>query len=113
MNVLMVSAPLPCPRWGARTRNYHLLKALAREHTVSLLTFADNAEVEASEDLALLEACAYELVLRSRQPQQIKRWQQLISVLRGWSYLLHPFIVPGVRSAFEALLARDAMMRCC
>lgn len=106
MKLLMISAPLPRPRWGASARNYHLLKALAREHTVSLLTFADNAETEASEDLALLEAFTHSLTLIPRQPPQAKRWQQLLSVVSGRSYLLNLFIVPEMRKAFE-MMARD------
>jgi hypothetical protein len=38
MKILIVSAQLPHPgRGGANVRNYYLLKALASQHTVSLL----------------------------------------------------------------------------
>ena len=72
-----------------------------------MLTFADNAETEASEDLALLEAFTHSLTLIPRQPPQAKRWQQLLSVVSGRSYLLNLFIVPEMRKAFEMMMARD------
>jgi len=48
MKILIVSAQLPHPgRGGANVRNYYLLKALASQHTVSLLSVVDGAELEA------------------------------------------------------------------
>lgn len=107
MKLLMISARLPRPQSGSSSRNYHLLKALARDHTVSLLTFVDSAEAEASEDLAHLKAFTRTLILVPRQPQRAKRWQQLLSVLRGRSYLLNLYINSEMQKAFEALLVRD------
>src|SRR6266516_4149547 len=47
MNLLMVSPFFPSPSSGARTRVYHLLKALAREYSVSLVVLtADAHEAE-------------------------------------------------------------------
>lgn len=44
MNVLCVTPQLPWPaRQGTTLRNFHLLRALAGEHEVDLLTFADQA----------------------------------------------------------------------
>src|ERR1700730_11156231 len=45
MNLLMVSPHLPSPSWGAGTRSYHLLKALACKHNTSLL-FLGNEQTD-------------------------------------------------------------------
>src|SRR5579885_1754810 len=107
MKLLIISARLPRSQSGSSARNYHLLKALAQDHTASLLTFVDNAEAEASEDLALLKAFTHHLILIPRQPQRAKRWRQLLSVLQGRSYLLNQYINPEMQKAFDALLVRD------
>jgi glycosyltransferase involved in cell wall biosynthesis len=40
MNILLLTPQLPCPpRQGTTIRNYNLLKQLARQHTIDLLTF--------------------------------------------------------------------------
>ena len=48
MKILIVARSLPRPTWGAGTRNYHLLRALASEHDVSLLALVDEHEREQS-----------------------------------------------------------------
>lgn len=107
MKLLVVSNHLPRPQWGASARNYHLLKALAREHIVSLLTFADSVQPAAPEDLALLRKYTHTLTLVHRQSVQAKRQQQLLSVLRGRSYLMNLLIVPEMQKTFEILLTSE------
>ncbi|HEX6778872.1 MAG TPA: hypothetical protein VF099_11765 [Ktedonobacterales bacterium] len=80
MTLLMISPPLPQPRWRAGARSYHLLKTLARAHPVPVLTVTDSTGTEATEDLALLREFTHALTLILRQPSQAKRWQQLMSV---------------------------------
>ena len=58
MKLLMVSPSFPSPTWGGDTRNYHLLKTLAREHTGSLLALVDSAEMEGC-NLSLLKDFAH------------------------------------------------------
>ncbi len=41
MKILMVAPHLPAPTIGVNTRNYHLLRALAREHQVSVVALGD------------------------------------------------------------------------
>jgi hypothetical protein len=43
MNILVVARSLPRPTWGAGTRNFHLLRALALRHTVSLLALVEDS----------------------------------------------------------------------
>ena len=53
MKLLVVTHNLPLPRWGAGTRNYHLLNALARMHEVSLFATVDRCPIP-----TMLRCCA-------------------------------------------------------
>lgn len=107
MKLLIVSIPLPRPKSGASARNFYLLKALARQHTVSLFAFLHSNEEGASADLPLLEAWTQTIQLIPRQESPAKRQQQLMSVLRGRSYLLNRFIAPEMQVALDTMMARD------
>ena len=107
MNLLIVTANLPRPAWGASARNYHLLKALARQHSVSLLALVDSTEAGAYGDIARLRELVCTVKLISRPKSHSKRWQQLISMARSQPYLLNAFIVPEMQDALDVLLARD------
>jgi sugar transferase (PEP-CTERM/EpsH1 system associated) len=87
MKLLMVSPSLPSPTWGAGTRNYHLLKTLAREHTVSLLALVNSPQVDEG-DLSLLKDLAHTVRIAVRSVPPSKRLQQLMYVVRGKSYAL-------------------------
>jgi sugar transferase (PEP-CTERM/EpsH1 system associated) len=105
MKLLMVSPYLPHPSWGAGTRSYYLLKALAREHTVSLLALADSSNVETH--CAALAEMTHALRIVPRPPSGRKRPQQLMNVLRGRSYLLDLFTLPQVQQELDAILPHD------
>src|SRR5579859_1708176 len=104
MNVLMLSAPLPHPKWGASKRNYYLLQALARRHRVSLLTFANKEEAGVAEHLRLLEELAEPVQVIPFQAIHARRWRQFMSVARSRSYLFHLFIQPAMQEALDAML---------
>lgn len=104
MNVLMVSPHLPSPSWGAGTRSYHLLKALARKHTVSLLTWGDESKWEIQTQGITLQHVRH---IPFQASTQRKRVQQLTSVLRGRSYLADTYKRAEVQQAIDALLAQD------
>ncbi len=106
MKLLMVSPSFPSPTWGFGTRNYHLLKTLAREHAVSLLALVDSAEIE-EYNLSLLKDFAHTVQIVTRPASYSKRWQQLTSLAQGKSYLLDLFILPDMQEALDMLLARD------
>ena len=107
MNLLMVSAYLPALSSAAGERNYHLLRALARQHTVSLLSIVNSAEVEAYDVIAQLEDLTYSVQLIPNEIPHSKRWRQLLSVARGSSYFLNLFALKEVQSALDIMLARD------
>src|SRR5947209_2059203 len=106
MKLLMVSPHLPHPSWGAGTRSYYLLKALAREHAVSLLALTGDSD--GKNDCAMLAELTQTLRIVSRTPSNRKRWQQLTSTLRGRSYLLDSYIDLEVQQALDAMVAGDA-----
>ena len=106
MQLLMVSPHLPDPSWGAGTRSYYLLKALAREHAVSLLALAGSGDVD--RDCGTLAELTQTLRVVSRRPSKSKRRQQLMSTLRGRSYLLDSYMHREVQQELDAMLSRDA-----
>src|SRR5438034_11427214 len=99
----MVSANLPRPAWGASARNYHLLKALARQHTVSLLALVESAEVEANADVSLLQDLAHTVRTVPGTVFHAKRWHQLASMLRGESYTLAMYMLREMQDALGAI----------
>ena len=106
MNLLMVSPHLPSPSWGAGTRSYYLLKALADKHTVSLLSLADEKTTEAHTmlheiGLKRIRVLPLQISLRS------KRVQQLTSVIRNRSYLLDSYQKEEVQQAISDALLQD------
>ena len=105
MKLLMVSPHLPHPSWGAGIRSYYLLKALARENTVSLLALTGSGEVETH--CAALAEMTHALRVVPRPPARRKRSQQLMSILRGGSYLLDSYSLREVQQELDAILARD------
>lgn len=110
MKLLMLTANLPSPTGGANARNYYLLKALARKHTVSLLAFVNSAELEAGTAIPQLEFLTHELQVIPHVMNTInktKRFQQFASVARGQSYLLDLHTSSALQDALNAILARE------
>ncbi len=110
MKLLIVTPNLPSPTGGANTRNYHLLQALARKHTVSLLAFVNSAELEAGTGISYLQSLTHELRVIPHVMNRMnhaKRWQQFASVARGQSYLLDLHTSPEVQEALHTMLARE------
>src|SRR4029077_12571639 len=83
LKVLVLTPSLPSPTWGAGTRNYYFLKALAKRHTVSLLSLIDKEED--LEHRAMLEGFLHSIKYVMRPPGK-KRYQQLGSLARLRSY---------------------------
>jgi hypothetical protein len=77
MNLLIVTADLPRPAWGASTRNFHMLKILARQHTLSLLSLVDRAEAGAYSDIFRLNDFTRSVQVIPRPTSHAKRRQHL------------------------------------
>jgi len=107
MNLLTVSSILPGSAWGASARNYYLLKALARQHTVSLLALANRTEMEAYDSIPRLEKLARRVRIIPCPLSRGKRWQQLLSAVLGKSYILNQNKQPAMQDALDAMLADD------
>lgn len=107
MKLLMLTANLPSPTGGANARNYYLLKALARKHTVSLLAFTSASGLEIATNRAALECLTHELQVIPQDTNRMKRFQQFANVARGHSYLLDLHTLPELQEALNAMLARE------
>lgn len=107
MKLLIVSPYLPCPTSGGSARYYYLLKALARQHTISLLALVDSTEAGVHGGQPLPEDLARTIRVIPRPAPYSKRWQQLMSVARGKSYLLNLFTSVEMQAALDAILACD------
>ena len=104
MNILVVSPNIPLPTTGVSTRNYHLLKALAQKHTVSLLALDDSTVEGVPSSLLMDLTCSIEVIALSKSPPA-KRWRQLIGLMRGKPYVLTAYILAEMQKAIDALLA--------
>jgi sugar transferase (PEP-CTERM/EpsH1 system associated) len=102
MKVLIVSEIFPSPTSGNRSRNYYLLKMLARQHTVSLLTLEEGTAIQMPRDVVPLESLTHwmEVIPYHRSPPQFKRLKQLVNVISGKSDILN---VPGTKALLNAL----------
>src|SRR6185437_4682816 len=106
MKILIVARSLPRPTWGAGTRNYHLLRALASKHDVSLFALVDEHERE--------QSAAAHLVPHTRAVRQVdappsgsRRIDQIRALAAGRSFYLESHTVPGAQAALDDELARN------
>lgn len=104
MKILVVARSLPRPTWGAGTRNYHLLRALARKHQVSLLALVDEHEHEQSA-AAHLTAHANSIRQFALPQGGSRRLDQIRALASGRSYYLGAHTAPGVQLALDEELA--------
>jgi polysaccharide biosynthesis protein PslH len=106
MRILVVAHSLPRPTWGAGTRNYHLLRALAQRHIVSLLALVGPEERDPS--------AADHVRPHVHSVQQVevavggnRRLSQLVALAQGKSYFLSSQITPIAQTALDEELARN------
>jgi polysaccharide biosynthesis protein PslH len=104
MNILLVTLNVPRPTWGAGTRNEQVLRALAREHSVSLVALAEDYET-AAHDAEELRPLTRDIQLVALPVQRsTRRLRQLLAVAQGESYLLTTYCPPVLRQALETRL---------
>jgi len=106
MKVLMVLPHLPAPTIGVNTRNYHLLRVLAREHHVSLVALADERSSSVRVDVARLNDLAHRVRLAA-PPGSAKRLAQFQHLLRGQSYRVMAATVRALQEAIDELCDRE------
>ncbi len=102
MKILVLTPNFPSPTWGAGTRNYYLLKALAMRHTVSLLSLIDREED--LEKASLLEDFVHTVKCVVRPVTSLKRFQQLSYLARRKSYFIGLNTFVEVQRVLDALL---------
>lgn len=105
MKLLMVTHHLPRPTWGAGTRNFALLRALAPHHDVTLLSLVDPNDPEAS-DTSHLISFIPEVRLAPLPPAHNKRLRQVSALLTGRSYLLVTHTLPEAQAALDEEMRR-------
>ncbi|HLY32015.1 MAG TPA: glycosyltransferase, partial [Ktedonobacterales bacterium] len=107
MKILVVARHLPQPTWGAGTRNYYLLRALARRHTVSVLALAEESEREAqSAPLADYARSVRRVALPIAGSSRSRRLEQIRALVTGRSYSLSAHMLPAMQAALDDELAR-------
>lgn len=106
MKVLMVALHVPAPTIGVSTRNYHLLRALARQHSVSLLVLADEHNPANLADAERLASLVRSVRLVT-PPAASKRVEQLRYLAQGRSYRVMAATVPAMQAAIDEAFGRE------
>lgn len=106
MNILVVTHGLPLPAGGLGARNYHFLRALAQEHTVSVLAIIDPGE-EVGRDLAPLTSITRTLRIITAPALGHKRLHQMADLARGRSHVLSVYSPKEAGAALDDLLASE------
>jgi polysaccharide biosynthesis protein PslH len=103
MNILVVACSLPGPTWGAGMRNYQLLRALARRHTVSLLALVGEYKQDSVGHLLPYARDVRQVALPSSRS---KRLDQIRALATGQSYYLAAHSLSAAQAALDEELAR-------
>jgi hypothetical protein len=106
MNLLVVSPFFPECSSGACTRTYHIIRALTREHNVSLLVLTNTShkrpEAHPPQGLKLQR---YAEVALGQVSRPKKRLKQIFGILRGRSPLLESYRLKEIQEKLDALFA--------
>src|SRR5947209_11864234 len=108
MKLLILMPSFPSPTWGAGTRNYYFLKALAAHHTVSLLCLTERLDAEFIDaelyDLSILNDFVHTVKFVIRPTTSKKRLQQLWYMARLRSYSVAINRSKEMQEALDTLL---------
>jgi len=109
MRILILSPWLPFPpEFGGGIRVYELIKNLARNHHVTLLTYAEaGQEARIAPLQELCKAVHTVLPSQSSDTSQGKRSQQLAALFSTASYQHRSTYTPQMQAAIDALLAKE------
>ncbi|HEY0756464.1 MAG TPA: glycosyltransferase [Ktedonobacteraceae bacterium] len=107
MKILALSPHIPAPMAGASTRDYYLLKALASQHEVTLLTLDESVIEGVARNTGDLKQFVKGLQIIESGPALAKRQAQLQAALSGQSYLLSRSILPQMQEAIDAAFSRE------
>lgn len=106
MNLLIVSPGVPSAAWGGGNRNLHLLKMLARKHTISLLAQVSEEDIEIC-NTSLLEDYVQSIQVIACRFPRVKRLQQLTNLFLRRSYTMNALIAPEMQRALDTLLIQE------
>ncbi len=106
MNILIISPNIPYPMAGFSTRNFHILKALASRHTVSLFALKDDIPA-LQRNMSVLENMTHEIKIIPHARVLPKRWEQLLFILRGKPYILNEYHVEEMQIAVDQAIASN------
>jgi polysaccharide biosynthesis protein PslH len=106
MNILLIADSVPRPTWGAGLRSYHLLRALASQHTVSLLALVGEYDRQQGADhlYPYTRAVCQVALADSRW----KRLRQVQAMVTGQSYYLGAHTLRAAQAALDAELRRHS-----
>src|SRR5438552_13471173 len=103
MNLLVVSPFFPERSSGARARAYYSIKALTRDHDVSLLVLTTGSAKKRKAPPEALNVEPYAEVALDRESRFKKRLLQLFWILRGRSPLLESYRFKEVQEEMDTL----------
>lgn len=107
MNLLMVAPYLPAPSWGASTRSYYLLQALARKYSVSLLALSDSYATNADNTWLQTLNLKHLYQVTSASSMQNRRFKKIASTFSSKSYLMDLFYKKEIQQKLDTLLLQN------
>ena len=106
MNILIVSSHFPYPLFGSGTRNYHLLKALAQYHNVSLLSLTGSFQMQ-DDYVAELQSYVKGAFHLFTPSTSFKRRDQLLHTIYGKSYIIASHLLLEIQQMIDKLFAAN------
>jgi polysaccharide biosynthesis protein PslH len=103
MNLLVVSPFFPECSSGARARAYHTIRALTREHDVSLVVLTNNSDEKREAPSRGLKLQRYAEVALGQASRPKKRLKQVFWILRGRSPVLERHRLKESQEELDAL----------
>lgn len=109
LKMIVVSPNIPRPWSGASTRNYHLLRALAAEHSVALVALNELPGVDVTVPVEHLRTFAREVAVIAPVRSGSKRIEQVKSFASLHSYTIREHQLPAVQAALDQLFAAETV----